>query len=298
MTSLPSAGTSLDPACAAVEDRLPWLVNGTLGAAESHDVERHVAACPRCRASLEAERNLAKLIAAPRDNVDVAPHAAWRALESRLDGIAQHTSSERARSDVAGMADAAGIAPAPAASGSPATPPAHGRGRGRRVRSALVWIVAAQAAAIAGLTLLLWRIATPPDDAGFRTLSSPPDVAVPAGVAIRIAVERTATPGDVRGLADGIAARVAAGPDDRGIATLVLPPDAAGSADSAVQWLRAQPAVLLAERVYQESREPAVRESLVKEPAAPAAQPPAAQPPATHPSAAHPPATHPPAMHP
>jgi hypothetical protein len=251
MTSSPSSRASLDPACAAVEDQLPWLVNETLGADERRDVELHLATCTRCRASLEAERSLAKLFSTPRDNVDVAPHAAWRTLESRLDGAAQQPSPAGA------LTGDAGPAPQPATPGRPGATHVRGRGRGRgrdwRARPALMWIVAAQAAAIAGLTLLLWRVSVQPQEASFRTLSSSPALPAPAGITIRIALERNATPAEVQSLAAGIAARVVTGPDARGIATLALPQDAAGSADSAVQWLRAQPRVLLAEPVYQDS---------------------------------------------
>jgi anti-sigma factor RsiW len=42
----------------AAQEALPWLLNGTLDGPELQQVREHLAACPACRADLDALRSL------------------------------------------------------------------------------------------------------------------------------------------------------------------------------------------------------------------------------------------------
>lgn len=65
---------------------MPWHLNGTLAADESHLVAAHLAECPRCRTALGAEQALAESVRADDTSVPPAPHprSASRLL-ARLD---------------------------------------------------------------------------------------------------------------------------------------------------------------------------------------------------------------------
>lgn len=63
-----------------VQTLLPWYVNGSLSAEESHLVEEHLAHCEACRAELASERKLARSIAdLPHDT-----EHGWAAMSRRL----------------------------------------------------------------------------------------------------------------------------------------------------------------------------------------------------------------------
>jgi hypothetical protein len=63
-----------------VQELLPWYVTGTLSAAETAQVEAHLAACDACRAELVFERELARGVATLPLDVD----SGWRAMSGRL----------------------------------------------------------------------------------------------------------------------------------------------------------------------------------------------------------------------
>jgi anti-sigma factor RsiW len=63
---------------------LPWLVNGTLDAAERDAVEQHVHACIVCRRELKEQRRL-KAVVAAQPTIHVSAHAGLAELDRRLD---------------------------------------------------------------------------------------------------------------------------------------------------------------------------------------------------------------------
>ncbi|MGZ3199637.1 MAG: zf-HC2 domain-containing protein [Croceibacterium sp.] len=64
----------------AVQQLLPWHVNGTLSPDEAARVEAHLAECEGCRLDLAGERELARQVALLPLNVDEG----WQALAIRL----------------------------------------------------------------------------------------------------------------------------------------------------------------------------------------------------------------------
>ena len=68
---------------------LPWYSNGTLDADEAATVEAHLAECADCRAEAEADRVLAREVAA----LDPAVAQGWSALDARLGEKTSRSSS-------------------------------------------------------------------------------------------------------------------------------------------------------------------------------------------------------------
>lgn len=66
-----------------IEDLLPFYLNGTLTPEQTAWIARHVASCPRCAASLRAERRLADGLAA-LSSTDDREDASWRRLEAAI----------------------------------------------------------------------------------------------------------------------------------------------------------------------------------------------------------------------
>lgn len=66
------------------EELLPWLVNGSLDAAEAERVEEHLEECADCRAELASERRLAAAMAA----LPLETDSGWARMKMRLDGNA------------------------------------------------------------------------------------------------------------------------------------------------------------------------------------------------------------------
>ena len=65
-------------------DSLPWLVNGTLAAAERDAVEQHVRTCIACRRELKEQR-LLRAAMADQPTIHVSAHAGLAELDRRLD---------------------------------------------------------------------------------------------------------------------------------------------------------------------------------------------------------------------
>jgi hypothetical protein len=63
---------------------LPWLVNGTLDAAERDAVEQHVRSCIVCRRELKEQRHL-KAAVSDQPTIHVSAHAGLAELDRRLD---------------------------------------------------------------------------------------------------------------------------------------------------------------------------------------------------------------------
>lgn len=61
--------------CQQVAERLPWIVNGTLGGNERDEVRRHLTTCPACQRELDETRAAARMFGqhvSPADLIDYA----------------------------------------------------------------------------------------------------------------------------------------------------------------------------------------------------------------------------------
>jgi hypothetical protein len=226
---------------------LPWFANGTLGAAESRQVESHLAACEGCRNELQRCRDLAVAL---RHEPEAAPspHPIQLArLMSRLDEI----DTAAARGALTGADEVAAIDAAPGrlATLFAATP--------RPVR----YTLAGQLAALLLLALALsygTRLpaggqaatsaapaapgaATPAAAASsralFHTLSAPSAGADASSAAprpqIRIVFAEQATERQIRGVLMKVRGRLVDGPSPLGTYTIEIPaPPAAAAAAS------------------------------------------------------------------
>jgi anti-sigma factor RsiW len=210
----------------AVQELLPWLVNGTLGPAEQEAVRRHLDECGECR--LEAER--CRHLAAELERTSVpapAPHPAQLArLEERI-----------ARGDLDREEPLA-----PARLPVPA---------GRRTPRFARWLIGVEAAAL--VVCLSWIASsggTPgplPSAATFHTLSSP---SANRTASVRVVFAPDATESEIRGLLLEVRAEIVSGPSALGAYGLALAPTAAGeSREDVIARLRAHPKVRLAEPI-------------------------------------------------
>ncbi len=67
--------------CRAIEERLPWLTNGSLSSEERHAVKAHLAGCAGCRAALAATREAAALFALHPPAETIADYALGLVVE-------------------------------------------------------------------------------------------------------------------------------------------------------------------------------------------------------------------------
>jgi len=67
--------------CRAIEERLPWLANGSLPPAERLEVEAHLAGCAACRAALAATREAAAIFSLHLPAQAIADYALGLAVE-------------------------------------------------------------------------------------------------------------------------------------------------------------------------------------------------------------------------
>lgn len=216
------------PDCESAFERMPWMINGSLAPLEATALQVHVARCQRCRARLDAERDLFRAIRRPLVDVESAPLAAWDQFERTLD-----------RGGGEPSLDAAGAV-------SPASRSAARAARAPR-RGPLRLALTLQAAAIVALScallwLLLARSGTTPVD-GFHTVSTAdPAIALPEG-AWRIAFDPATTAPAANALLAAHGLRVIAGPSRDNVYTAA--PARVGTAS--VDALRADPQVRLLE---------------------------------------------------
>jgi hypothetical protein len=195
---------------AAVQVMLPWYASGLLDAEERAEVEAHLAACPRCQAELEAERRLM---------------AAHRALDTAGD-IDRGLAVMRERLTKPSR-------PQPFDTLRRRLPTRFGTAFGT---GALRGLALAQAVVIAVLGGLLL---TRGPDADYRLLGTPG----PAGNIV-VKFRDGVTEAQVRRAVRDSGARIADGPTASDAWLLSVP---AGHEVQAVQRLRADPAVVLAE---------------------------------------------------
>lgn len=197
--------------CGQFEALLPWYVNGTASADERVRAESHLQSCAACRGRLRNEQALVRRMRDPADLVVPDCADSWKRFESTL-GDAQPTAD-------------------------------HGLASARPLR----WIVGAQAAALALLSILLaqalWNQKHSAPD--YQTVASPQPA--PSGFTLRIAAAPGVTPQVIAQIAHDQGGRVVAGPSDLGVYTVELDP--AALQRQTLERLRAMPELLLVEQI-------------------------------------------------
>lgn len=225
---------------------IPWLVNGTLDAAEMRQVEAHLDGCSICR---EEERTSRRLAAAVREMAELEaapalPERGFDALMSRID----------AAEGAASAAPDAGVA-----AERPSRAPRLRRwlaGLGEALTATPVGVRAALAVQLAVILLfagfLLGRrpTAPPPAPAVFETLSDPrgETPAPPGRLLLRVVFADDAGLGEVRELLAGLGAEIVGGPSPTGVYTLELG-ERSALERSVVERLRGRSEVVFAEPV-------------------------------------------------
>lgn len=200
-----------------VEALIPWYVNGTLGAADTQQVQWHLDGCEQCRVSVHLERKVARLVLERRDTLDCAPQSGWARLAAQLD-----------------------VRRSPLHEGS-VSPPS------RRVRRRLVpALLVLQAAAIAGLGIALVQLLDQRTETSYHTLSDAPQVPPSISPTLRVVFTDEASNEKLRTLLEPIGGTIRSGPTANGVYTIELQKS---GTTAALDWLRTQPEVLFAEPV-------------------------------------------------
>lgn len=196
-------------------DLIPWVVNGSAGAAERRVVDAHVAACDDCRAELAFQQRL---------------HAGMAD-----DGAAALPDPGPALQRFWGEVDA---------QGDVASGPRH-----RSAMRLLAAAVVVQAIGLAVLGGMLWER---PRAADYETLSRAAAASTPAAAAatIRMVPAPALAIGELRSLLARCGVQLVDTSGDGGIFGAVLRADAPGATvEAALARLRAEPGVLLAEPI-------------------------------------------------
>lgn len=210
-----------------VEELVPWHVNGTLPADEQQRVERHLATCADCRASVDLEARIHSLMNGRHETVDCAPQSGWRKLTSQLD--ASGTQAERTAAT-----------PAPLRNGLSRVAAWH------RLPAMLL----AEAAAIGVLGFAFFHRDS--DPALYRTLTEPSSAAAVNNLTLRVVLTEGTSPTRVREMLDHVGGAIHSGPSSGGLYTIELPRPptvVTTQPDDTLAWLRAQPEVRFAEWV-------------------------------------------------
>jgi hypothetical protein len=211
-------------ACDLVADLLPWYNNETLAPQESRLVDEHVETCASCAALLRLERRMLECIRAPRDNVEHSPQASWQRLIPQLEAKSAPVSSP------------------------PASPRRRTAWKRIAIRRSLVSIaLAGQAAAIVILTVLLVRNTSTFREARFHTLGSAAQTVVGDGPLLRVAFTSGFDFDAVEKWVRAHDCRILAGPTRDNVYTILL--DSEGETQRAIDMMRSDPRVLLAEPV-------------------------------------------------
>jgi len=208
----------------SAQELLPWLVNGTLDDQERTQVEQHLQGCPACRAELDSMQALQSAYA----DSELVPEA--DAALARLRPQLQPVGPARRRS-----ADRARLAPFGAASGWMKLAP-FGAGP--------TWIKVALAVQFCLIFALGWQVLRP-DQAGleYHALAAAGGPARAAGNVV-VVFDPTAPQRDVAQILRRSDARIVDGPTAANGFVLAV---AAGDLRAALERLRAEPQVVLAE---------------------------------------------------
>ena len=210
------------PAHQAVQELLPWFTSGQLAPDEAQRVQEHLHTCAECRQDLEWERDMRTEAASAGDALPAGVDME-RALARLMPALGPQEQS----------------APAPAAAPAPAPQRVSWwRAAAANQPSWLRWTVAAQWVAIIGLGALLLRPDS--DPAPYRVLGS----AVSNGGNLVVVFQPNTSERDLRRVLQAQGARVVDGPTVTDAYLLTVP---AANRDRALQAMRADPAVKLAE---------------------------------------------------
>jgi len=198
----------------AMQQLLPWWVNGTLDAAEHARVDAHLADCPRCQADAAWQTRLrgAPAAAAPLDG---AVERDWAALRRR---VADDRAADHAEADAAN----------PAAAPRPRLAVPGWQRAARWLPLALGLQAALVLALVVGLPLLL----RPPE--AYRALGAAPGAAAANALVV---FNTDASEAQLRSALRASGARLLGGPTVTDAYLLQL------SGPEALQRLRAQPGV-------------------------------------------------------
>jgi len=203
---------------AFAQEHLPWQAAGTLDPVLERRMQAHLEDCSECREALEREHAIAEAIRAT-PMVDVAPQAGLVKVLARIE------QRNARRAWLARWLH-----------------PLMGVGEHRPLALA----VAAQALVIVMLAgALMISLGQRRPAADYRTLSNPVPAPTIDGAMLRVVLDEQLTVAQVHAMLAPLAGRIVSGPGRNGLFTLQVP----GDAQAAVNALRAQPGVRLAEIV-------------------------------------------------
>lgn len=206
-----------------IRENLPWHLNGTLPAADSSRLKAHLAVCVACRAGLAAERGLQRAIAVEQV-VDYAPQASLAKLMQRIDAPPPLRWWRR-------LLLHAGLS---------------GRTREPGRRSPILFVLVAQAAALAVLAVALSYLVLRPSSetagipAEYRSLSDTPP-GPPAGPQLMLVFADDLSVAKLRDLLAVVGGRIVGGPGPSGMFRVAL--EAGGDPEDIAAKLRAMPGV-------------------------------------------------------
>lgn len=210
-------------------DLIPWFINGSAPESSAASLEHHLQECPECRAEVAAQRAILQAMKT-RPLVENMPHGSLQKLWARIDAQ-----------------------PAPPASSRAA---AQEEGTRQRPPRLVMWLAAAiamQALLLGAVTLLLLRL--PPEEASFRTVSTPP--AVTASPSVRAVFAPDMTLGELQALLERAGLRIVNGPTPEGVYSLAgKQASPAADPSRALAVLRSHPATRFAEPIGPVTRSP------------------------------------------
>jgi len=205
-------------------DLIPWFVNGSATPAERQVVDAHVAACEDCRTELAFQQ---QVHAGMGGGAMHAPGSV--ATEPALQRFWAEAGARQAQRD------------------APLRPPAR---RGNRPAAAARWprvLAAAVVVQAIGLAVLGGMLSERPRPADYQTLSrAAPGLPV---ATLRIVPAPVLRVGELQAVLARSGVQLVETSADGGILGGVLRPDAGVGLDEALQRLRAEPGVLLAEPI-------------------------------------------------
>jgi len=214
-----------------VSKLVPWYVNGTLDERETDAVRQHLSGCAACREDVERCRDLAVAVqTAPTPHWAPSPEHLAQLLD-RIDALEATGSGgtgwrQRFGDWAAALAEIIWSSPRP-------------------VR----WALATQSALVALLAaVVVWQVALPPGQP-YRTLVGAGEVPGARRAQIRVVFADDATEHEVRELLGRIAGTMVGGPSSVGAYTISLPVSRPDQVRSALDILRADAKVRLAEPV-------------------------------------------------
>ncbi|MQA36643.1 zf-HC2 domain-containing protein [Rugamonas aquatica] len=226
------------PAHQAVQELLPWFANDQLAPDEAQRVQEHLQTCTQCRQDLEWEREMRTEAASAGDALPAGVDME-RALAKLMPALGpQEQNAPSPNASGTSHTGAAAIATPVQAAASAPRPVSWWRAAAANQPSWLRWTVAAQWVAIIGLGALLLRPDS--DPAPYRVLGS----AISNGGNLVVVFQPNTSERDLRRVLQAQGARVVDGPTVTDAYLLTVP---AANRDRALQAMRADPAVKLAE---------------------------------------------------